>query len=312
MAFEENTEFIWDLLTKKNFEIHNVDINDYETCKNEFLKIIKKIYKKSNTYDNVLLMNKDIIRISLETFNNILKPIDKKEKQSIILNCSLNDDKLVIYNNFGIVNNLTFKLLELHDCCVYNELNELNISHKKYLHEYSSLFIDVIINNKKKVKNILFFQKSYVGEKIVFISNEKIEYEDIITKIEFVIKDVILNYDTYIKTMINGYMLKLGENISPKLREPVYFTFLLNNDKNENSINTGDKLLLNDKTIDVLGTGWIDIINVDNIKLKHISNIDYNCFFCKLDNKYKLSDTPEKIVFKNKSKFPRVCIEVEN
>jgi len=341
---EEDSNFLWDFVCNRSKEQFDITIGGNYYIKEQFETIVKKIYLNKAKYENSFEMNKAIIHASLQMIQHnssqvveisqSLSPPPQPNNSIISTNISTNIStrnsicvcdmenvhlnnkevkQLIIHKNLGFVKEICCKTMELYDCCVYEEINEINMINQHYLREYLTLYVDIYVNNNLIGENIILTQQNHVNNKILFVSNEAIPYNNVCTKIEFVLKDANMNtlslqYDIKIKTMIAGFMLQFNDSLVDMdiLREPTFFSFLL--DKGE--VTTGDILEINEKKITVLTTATIVIKDESSIIVTKLNDTSYNAFFCKLDNKYKLANTPDKIKIANMSKMPIVSLMI--
>ena len=323
---EEDNNFLWEFVCERAKEQLNVTIHNNYRIKEQFEVIVTKINQSSSDYESSFELNKAIIYASLQMVQNntpnvveISKSNETSTSHNTICVCDiekgiLNDkeiSRLIIHKNLGFVKEISCKTMELYDCCVYEETNEINMIKQYYLRDYLVLYVDIYINNNRIGENVIVRQQHQLNNKILFVSNETIPYNNVCTKIEFVLKDARMNvlslqYDIKIKTMIAGFMLQLDKSIVGMdiIREPTFFSFLLE----KGDVDIGDILELNEKSIKVLTRATITIEDKKNIIVTKFQDASYNAFFCKLDNKYKLPNTPDKIKITNMSKMPVVSL----
>lgn len=319
-ALTENTEMLWNLIIERMKEQFHIDIQTNSVCRRRFQEIVESTYEQMNTFKNVMEMNKNIISQLSNAFQTTMA--SQKQTSSLsehlssaqrqVIHCAIDENthNMTHHTNLGHIKQLCCKTLEFHDCCVSTHTNEFQMIQKRFLHDYLVMFLDIYINNQLVGKNIILTQQQQMNKKILFTSDEYVPYNDICTKIQFVLKDadmnpIVLQYNVTILTMISGPMLTLGDSVPAKLKEPIYFSFLINT----GDVQIGDILMLNDKEIHILATGSIDIQDKQTITVTELTDKSPNAFFCCLDNKFKLPDIPNKIIFKNKSRKPTLCIE---
>ena len=319
MSLEQNTRTLWNTISSHMKTRTRVDIQSHPTCRTRFQEIVESTYAQINTYDTITTMNTQIIDTLITEFtticsNSATQPTSLQNNvRQHVLHCSIDEHTRAItrYHNYRHVRSACCKTMELYDCVVWTHTNELGIQCKRWLREYLVLFVDIFINNRQIAENVVFTQQQITDTKVLFVSDTTIPCNDVCTKIHFILKDhdlkpLSLQYNVTIQTMIAGHMLTLHESVPACLKEPTYFAFLIQT----GSVRIGDILMLPNAELTVIASGTIDIQDQDTIIVTNVGDTtSHNAFFCKLDSKFKLASEPNRVVFKNKCKYPILCME---
>jgi len=341
MSVLDNSEFLWNFVQERAIDKLSINIQNNAMFIEPFKQILQTTYNNRGSFSSQFEMNKHVVNTCIDTFSQIInttpnieysaQPVPQiaasnsrsntntntntnTQLQKKALLCKIDtNNKVIHHENMGLISTLCCKSIELFNVCLSETTNELDITNKHYLHEHMTLLMDVIINNKRIAENVIITQQyNQNNDVLLFTSTEQIAFNDICSKLEFVFKDtqhniLSMNHTIKIQTMIAGYMLTVPSTITQKLREPTFFSFII--EPNTYPIHINDLIQLNEKTLKVLGTGTISITGPNNINVTDMSNESYNAFFCKLDNKFKLPNSPDKINLINTSRCPTICIE---